>query len=352
MRYLPINQLREGMLLGQELQDAHGQMLLKKHTRLTKENISYISFLEVEGLYIDDDISKDVEIKEVIEPEVKKASLQLISELFGSVAESDESESSAKKDDIIETVEHVVDNVLSNRDVVYNMMEVRTYDNYTYYHSVNVGILTGVIGAKMGLSEAELQHAVTAGFLHDIGKVFIDANVLNAPRRLSEDERIKMMDHPREGYEFLMEHYDLPREVLMGVYEHHEWYDGGGYPCRKTGKETGKISRIIKAADVYDAMTSKRAYHDPYLPSEVLEYIMGRSGMEFDPEVVKTMVWELCVYPVGCEVELSNGEYALVVKNHKGYSLRPTVKLIQSGRIIDLTSDRNSWNLTIVKLLI
>jgi HD-GYP domain-containing protein (c-di-GMP phosphodiesterase class II) len=99
-------------------------------------------------------------------------------------------------------------------------------------------------------------------------------------------------------------------------------------------------------------MTSKRAYHDPYLPSEVLEYIMGRSGMEFDPEVVKTMVWELCVYPVGCEVELSNGEYALVVENHKGYSLRPTVKMIKSGRIIDLTSDRNAWNLTIVKLLI
>ena len=348
MRYLPVNQLKEGMLLGQELQDINGQMLLKRHTKLTKENISYISFLEVEGIYIDDDISKDVEIKEVIEPEVKKASLQLVSKMFGEL----EGGTAEKKDEILENVKKVVDNVLSNRDVVYNMMEVRTYDNYTYFHSVNVGILSGVIGAKLGLSEEELKYAVTAGFLHDIGKVFIDDEVLNAPRRLSEEERIRMMDHPREGYEFLMEHYDLPREVLMGVYEHHEWYDGGGYPCRKTGKETGIISRILKAADVYDAMTSKRSYHDPYLPSEVMEYIMGRSGMEFDPEVVKTMVWELCVYPVGCEVVLSNGEHALVLENHKGYSLRPTVKLIQSGRIIDLTSDRNAWNLTIVKLMV
>ena len=351
MRYLPINQLKEGMLLGQELQDANGQMLLKKHTKLTKENISYISFLEVDGLYIDDEISKDVEIKEVITPEVKKASLQLVFDLFGQVEETGDT-GKTKKDDILENVTKIVDDVLSNRDVVYNMMEVRTYDNYTYYHSVNVGILAGVIGAKLGLSETELQHAVTAGFLHDIGKIFIDADILNAPRRLNEDERIRMMDHPREGYEFLAEHYDLPRDVLMGVYEHHEWYDGGGYPCRKSGKETGIISRILKAADVYDAMTSKRAYHDPYLPSEVMEYIMGRSGMEFDPDVVKTMVWELCVYPVGCEVELSNGEFALVVENHKGYSLRPTVKLLSSGRIIDLTSDRNAWNLTIVKLMV
>lgn len=348
MRYLPVNQLKEGMLLGQELQDINGQMLLKRHTKLTKENISYISFLEVEGIYIDDDISKDVEIKEVIEPEVKRASLQLVSKMFGDLT----GDAPGKKDEILENVSRVVDNVLSNRDVVYNMMEVRTYDNYTYFHSVNVGILTGVIGVKLGLSEEQLRNAVTAGFLHDIGKVFIDESILNAPRRLTEEERVRMMDHPREGYEFLMEHYDLPHEVLMGIYEHHEWYDGGGYPCRKTGKETGIISRIIKAADVYDAMTSKRAYHDPYLPSEVMEYIMGRSGMEFDPEVVKTMVWELCVYPVGCEVELSNGEYALVVENHKGYSLRPTVKLIQSGRIIDLTSDRNAWNLTIVKLMV
>ncbi len=347
MRYLPVNQLKEGMLLGQELQDINGQMLLKRHTKLTKENIAYISFLEVEGIYIDDDISRDVEIKEVIEPEVKRASLQLVSDMFG-----DPAGETGKKDEILENVTRVVDNVLSNRDVVYNMMEVRTYDNYTYFHSVNVGILTGVIGAKMGLPEEQLRNAVTAGFLHDIGKVFIDESILNAPRRLTEEERVRMMDHPREGYEFLMEHYDLPREVLMGIYEHHEWYDGGGYPCRKTGKETGIISRILKAADVYDAMTSKRAYHDPYLPSEVMEYIMGRSGMEFDPEVVKTMVWELCVYPVGCEVELSNGEYALVVENHKGYSLRPTVKLINSGRIIDLTSDRNAWNLTIVKLMV
>ena len=349
MRYLPVNQLKAGMILGQELQDAKGHMLLEKHTKLTKENISYISFLEVGGLYIEDDISKDLEIKEVIQPEVKKSALHLVSELFGQLTEGG---NTPEEIELQENVQNVVDDVLEHRDVVYNLMEVRTYDNYTYFHSVNVGVLSGIIGAKIGLPKDDLNNVVTAGFLHDIGKVFIDPELINAPRRLNETERIRMMDHPREGYEFLLEHYDFPEDVVLGVYEHHEWYDGGGYPCRKTGKETKLSSRIIKAADVYDAMTSTRAYHDPYLPSEVLEYIMGRSGMEFDPEIVKTMVQELCVYPVGCEVELSNGEHALVMENHKGYSLRPIVKLMSNGRIIDLTADRNAWNLTIVKLMV
>ncbi|MCR4674984.1 MAG: HD-GYP domain-containing protein [Lachnospiraceae bacterium] len=344
-----MNQLKEGMILGQELQDASGHMLLEKHTKLSKENISYISFLEVGGIYIEDDFSKDVEIKEVIQPEVKKTSLYLVSEIFG---QSTDGEDSVETKDFQENVQRVVSDVLDNRDVVYNLMEVRTYDNYTYFHSVNVGVLSGVIAAKMGLSEEEMEKVVMAGFLHDVGKVFVAPELINAPRRLNEEERVAMMDHPRVGSEFLADYYDFHPDVIRGVYEHHEWFDGGGYPCRKTGRETLLISRIVKAADVYDAMTSKRPYHDAYLPSEVLEYIMGRSGMEFDPEIVKTMVQELCVYPVGCEVELSNGEKALVIENHKGYSLRPTVKLMTNGRELDLTADRNAWNLTIVKLMV
>ena len=348
MRFLPVNQLREGMILGQELQDASGRMLLEKNTRLSKDNISYISFLEVTGLYIADDFSKDVEIKEIIKPEVKKSALSLISTLFGNPS----GEGSPEEEALKENVHRVVEDVLNNRDVAYNLMEVRTYDDYTYFHSVNVGVLSGVLGFQCGLSDDELEELVMAGFLHDIGKVFIDPTIINAPRRLTEEEHVRMMDHPAEGYNFLRDNFDFSENVLMGVYEHHEWYDGGGYPCKKEGKEISMFARIIKAADVYDAMTSKRSYHEPYLPSDVLEYIMGRSGMEFDPKVVKTMVQELCVYPVGCEVELSNGERALVVENHRGYSLRPTVKLMSTGEVIDLTGDRSSWNITIVKLLV
>ena len=104
-------------------------------------------------------------------------------------------------------------------------------------------------------------------------------------------------------------------------------------------------------ADVYDAMTSRRPYHEPYLPSEVVEYIMGRSGMEFDPESVRVMANELSVYPVGCEVELSDGRHGIVAENHRGFVLRPTVKMLDDGSMLDLLNDHDALNLTITKLM-
>ena len=175
--------------------------------------------------------------------------------------------------------------------------------------------------------------------------------IIHAPRRLNDQERIRMMEHPRLGYELLEKNFRFPESVNRTVLEHHEWYNGLGYPNHRRGNDLLFTSRVLKAADVYDAMTSKRPYHPPYLPSEVMEYIMGRSGMEFDPAIVEVMSRSMCVYPVGCEVELSNSERAIVISNHEGYVLRPTVKLIRTGDVIDLQSDHDALNLTIVKLM-
>lgn len=351
MRYLPMNQIKKDMILGQELYDGKGNLLLPKYTKLTDDHISYIVFQGITGLYIDDSFSKKIEIHEVLEPEVRRETLRVIHHLFHRTMEG-EPITEPEEDELRDKVERVVSEVLSNQDVLYNLLELKTYDNYTYCHSTNVAVVAGVLGAKCCLNEDQLRDLVMAGFLHDIGKVYIDEDIINAPRRLTESERAKVMDHPRLGYEFLTEHYNFNEAVTRCVYEHHEWYNGGGYPCRKKNKDILFLSRILKVADVFDAMTSNRSYHAPYLPSEVMEYIMARSGMEFDPEVVDVATRELSIYPVGCEVELSTGEHAIVVKNHRGYALRPTIKMLRTGEVMDLSDNRKSWNMTITKLLI
>ncbi|MCR5000058.1 MAG: HD domain-containing protein [Lachnospiraceae bacterium] len=350
MRYLPMSQIRKDMILGQELYDGKGNMLLPKYTKLTDDHISYIVFQGINGLYIDDSFSKNVEIREVLQPEVRKEALRLIRNLFLRASEG-EVLTEPEEDELRLKVESVVTEVLENQDIMYNLLELKTYDDYTYCHSTNVAVVSGVLGAKCCLNRDQLKHLVMAGFLHDIGKVYVDAEIINAPRRLTEQERAKVMDHPRMGYEFLREHYNFPEEVNRCVYEHHEWYNGGGYPCRKKNKDLLFLSRILKVADVYDAMTSNRSYHAAYLPAEVAEYIMARSGMEFDPEVVDVASKEIALYPVGCEVELSSGAHALVVRNHRGYGMRPTIKMLDTGEIIDLSDNRKSWNLTIMRLL-
>ncbi len=348
MRYYSIDQVREGMILGQELHDASGKMLMAKYTKLTTENVSFIAFLGLPGIYVDDHFSKEVEIREIVRPEVRKSAVRVVQKIFNQAAGA---EMPSGDFNLRENVKDIVGAVLDNDAVMYNLIEVRTYDDYTYFHSANVAILAGILGAKAKLGQQELNHLVMAGFLHDIGKIFVNPDIINAPRQLTEEERIDMMDHPRRGYEFLASNYDFPEEVLNAVYEHHEWHNGTGYPRRLKGDEISPLAKILKVADVYDAMTSRRSYHDPYLPSDVVEYIMGRSGMEFDPETVAIMAEELPVYPVGCEVELSDGRHAIVAKNHRGYVLRPTIKLLEDGSMLNLLDDQDTWNLTITKLM-
>ncbi|MBQ5431504.1 MAG: HD-GYP domain-containing protein [Lachnospiraceae bacterium] len=336
------------MILGQELYDADGRMLISKHTELTDENIAFIAFLGIPGVYIDDEFSEDIQIQEIIEPEVYKAAVQIIHRVFiYSMDEGTDNEEAALQ----EEVRKIVKATLKQKDVLYNLINIKSYDGYTYFHSVNVAILSAVLGAKLHLSEEELMDLTTAGFLHDVGKVFVDPEIINAPRKLTPEERAMMMDHPRLAYDFLKTNYHFNENVLEAVYQHHEWYNGHGYPRRMEEKDISLLARIIKVADVYDAMTGRRSYHEPYLPSDVLEYIMGRNGMEFDPEVVKLMIAEFCVYPVGCEVQLSDGRHAVVLENHRGTIMRPTIKLFGTEEILNLTDDRSTWNITITKLL-
>lgn len=348
MRYIPVTDLTSGMILGQEMYEPSGLMLINRHRELNDADIEVIRHTGVPGVYIEDEFSEEAEMRDVISSEVKQSALQIIHDVFIRAKENE----TADEQRIAEIVTQITEDVVNDKDVMCNLVNVRAYDGYTFFHSVNVAVLSGVLGAKLGLEKDELQDLITAGFLHDVGKVFIDVDIINAPRKLTPEEKVIITEHPGMGYEFLKNNYHFNDNVLMAVYEHHEWYNGGGYPRKLKGTGITFLARILKVADVYDAMTGKRSYHDPYLPSDVLEYIMGRDGMEFDPMVVQVMSRELCLYPVGCEVELSDGRKALVIENHKGAIQRPKIKIEGTRQIIDLAEDRSSWNLTIVKLFL
>lgn len=121
---------------------------------------------------------------------------------------------------------------------------------------------------------------------------------------------------------------------------------------RRSGSEIPIYARIIKLADVYDALTSKLPYHEAVSPSEAVEYIMANAGAEFDPELVDVFLRRIAVYPVGCEVSLSDGRTAVVMENYKEFVLRPKVKVIPTGEIIDLKADDDYRSLTILELIV
>lgn len=350
MRYVPMNLAEPGMALGQELYDGDGQLLVARHLILDKDYIKALSELGFPGVYIDDEFTEGIRIQEVVSPEVRREAIRGVRELFISNAyDEDAAEEEAR---IKKLVLDVIEDILSNGDVMYNMLDLKVYDDYTYFHSVNVAVLSVMMGSQMCMTRQELTILATAAILHDIGKKFLSLELLNTPKLLGAKEKQLLLDHPRLGFEFLKQHFHFPSMVCLSVLEHHEWYNGEGYPLHKAGNDISIYARIIKLADTVDAMGSKRPYHEPAQPSEIVEYIMGRMGSEFDPNVVITFLNKIVAYPVGCEVELSNGQHAVVMENYSDFVLRPKIKILETEKVVDLMQDEKARNITITKLLI
>lgn len=350
MRFVPTDQLVPGMILGQDMFDAMGIKLLSKQNAITRENINYLDYIGTAGVYIDDEISKDISLREVVSPEVKTEAVAVIQDVFSKTEEDDMLQPEERLIRLV--VENVVDDVLADENVMYNMIDIKTYSDYTYFHSMNVGVLAGILGAKMELPEDEMKDLVTAAFLHDIGKMLLPEDLRNLNRRLNPMELEELKKHCQLGYDYLQKKFSYTERVNQAVYQHHEWYNGQGYPNHSRGKELIRNARILRAADQYDTMTSKMPYRPAYQPADVMEYIMARTGMEFDPQVVDVMASQFCIYPIGSEVVLSDGRHAIVVENHIGFIGRPTVRLVDTGEEINLRGDRSAYNITITQLLV
>jgi HD-GYP domain-containing protein (c-di-GMP phosphodiesterase class II) len=209
----------------------------------------------------------------------------------------------------------------------------------------------------MGLDRAQLFNLGMSAILHDVGKFFIDKEILNKPGRLSFDEFEIIKKHSEIGCEYLRQHFYYSSSISTGVLLHHERFDGAGYPYGRKGFDIHIFARIIAVADVYDAITSLRPYHEPVLPSEAYEYIMGSSGRHFDPDVTDIFIRKIAPFPEGMEVLLSNGLRGIVFKNNSHFMTRPLIKLLPiNGRepkeeFCNLGDDPDMLSVTIIKVL-
>lgn len=132
---------------------------------------------------------------------------------------------------------------------------------------------------------------------------------------------------------------------------HHEWYNGEGYPIGKSGDDIPLYARIIKVTDSYDAMISKRPGREQLSPADAIEYMMAMAGAEFDPKLVNIFLRRMAVYPIGCEVLLSNGQHGIVAKNFRDFSLRPLIRIVETGGMLNLRDDPEGLSITIGRMI-
>lgn len=353
MRYIPSNCMRPGQKLAVNLTLDDDRIFLSNKVLLTDSLIERIKSIGFQGAYVEDDISKDLVVANVISQEIKVRAKEEIKTLFCNVENSND-EGVKKSTKIIHyVVEDMVEQILKSSKTMVNIVDIRTFDDYTYSHCLNVAVLSVVMGTVLELNKKILQDLAIAALVHDIGKVFIDKCIINKPGILVPEEFDQMKEHSLKGYEYLRKYIRFSTDIMRGVLEHHEKYNGEGYPYHLSGGNISLFGRIICIADVYDALTSDRPYRSAMLPSDAIEYIMSGYNTLFDPELVNVFIRKIASYPIGTCVELSNGKTGIVIQNSEGLGQRPVIRLIEAGvqteTVIDLNSDQN-LNITIQHL--
>ncbi|MEN8375902.1 MAG: HD domain-containing phosphohydrolase [Gemmatimonadota bacterium] len=170
------------------------------------------------------------------------------------------------------------------------LLRLRSFDEYTTTHSLNVSVLAMALAEHLELASADVRAFGVAGLLHDIGKVRIPKDILNKPGKLTEQEREVMNRHPLDGAAIILEHEDDLDLAAVVAYEHHIMIDGGGYPALHYPRQCHHGSHVVHVCDVYDALRTKRPYRDAWPAPKVLSYIEERAGTEFHPDIARAFL--------------------------------------------------------------
>ncbi len=227
-------------------------------------------------------------------------------------------------------VSEMADSLLRNADALTSLSRLKRFDEYTFYHSVNTAVLALALGRRLRYDRSSLHRLGIGTLLHDIGKTRIPLEILNKPGKLAAQEFEIMKQHALRGAELIAKTTGLDERCVRPALEHHERVDGTGYPFGRRKAELSLFGMIAAVADIYDAITSDRCYHQAKPPHEALRFLygLGQRG-HLHMGLVQRFIKIVGVYPVGSCVALNTGEIAVVSRLNHRQPLRPTVLIVE-----------------------
>ncbi|MCT4620645.1 MAG: HD-GYP domain-containing protein [Marinisporobacter sp.] len=357
MRLIPTRFVKEGMYLAQTLNDINNRVLLQKGVELNENLVKKIEENGVYSIYVYDEYSND-DIEDLISPRLRNTAIKTIKDTFDNLNKymNQNNKTAAKRfqktgenniRSLNKVSKEIVEEMLASQNVLINLVDIKSIDRYTYQHSVNVAVLSLILGIEIGLNKNELYDLCIGAMLHDVGKAFVPKEILLKKDKLTEEEFKIVKEHSKKGYDYLKENYELNANIKLIAYQHHEKLDGTGYPNGYKEDKINKLAKIVAITDTYDAMISDKPYRKAIPPNEAIEFIMGSAGRYFDFHMVKLFAKKVIPYPVGSMVKLSNGEIGVVEEIKPEFSLRPKVKVVKQKavtvemKLVDLMKETN-----------
>ncbi len=309
MRYLPLDEISEEMRLARPIFNSDGRVLLSNGVKLSKTYLERLRAMGYERLYVYQDDGKQTDFTTSISDQTTGEAILSVKESFAKASKRQQ----LNIKQVNEVIDYILDEILSNPTVLFNIMDLKNHDNYYYLHSVNVCVISTIIGKKLGLARDKMKELATGALLHDLGMVCIDPQIFSQRRRLSEEEMAEVKEHPKYGFGLLRSSRELSILVAHTAYQHHERMDGSGYPKGLSGSDIHLYGKIVAVADSYETMTSERVYRKALWSHEAIRELKENTPEKYDPEVVEAMIETAAFYPVGSVVALNTNEEAVVV---------------------------------------
>ena len=325
LRTVKTSALMSGMVLGQDVLQSTGAFLLQKGMVLTGAAIRKLENWDIPEVMVEEPEGEQKdELEAKLRPEMSRSHARTV-DLMERVLTRGADEA-IETEAVRSAVGEIMNQVELGKDVLLGLTHLQSYDNYVFSHSVNVCVLALIIGEGLNLSSDDLKELGEAALMHDIGMLNVSAGVWSHQRSLTQEELLEIRRHPLYGRDLLENSQDFSPRVAAVAYQHHERYDGSGYPQGIQGVAIDRFARIIAVADVYDACISPRPHRDPLTPREALNNLTLEKD-KYDPEILYAFLSVMAIYPIGCFVQLSTGELAKVIGIQKNQPFRPELRV-------------------------
>ncbi len=333
MRLVSLSMLKSEMTLAKSIY-YRDCLVLKEGTGDLERYTNSLKRLGIEYVYIEDRKSDGIEIPDAISEETRQVCKQVLRQTMEEFA----TKTIIDIQQLSVAVNNIIDEILSNPDILISLTDIGASDEYTFTHSVSTTVYSLIIATKLGYNRPMLEKLGAGALLHDMGKILLDNKILNKDGKLNDEEFEYIKQHTVLGYEALKKCVNLTELSRIISLYHHERMDGKGYPTGTPASELHEFTRIVAIADVYDALVSDRCYRRKWSSNQAVNYLVEHAETQFDLKLVSVLIKQIAIYPNGSMVRLSDGTIGIVKEQNSNFPLRPIVRVVsdESGR--DITS--------------
>ncbi len=334
MRRASIRQAKVGMVLGRAVYDIRGQPVLSEGEKLTKDSLGLLARSGAAEILVEDPRVADVLVGSLYSARLEAKAIQALRLLMTSIEGRAEGVTEAELIGVYPQVSEMAKRLVPEIAGEPEVSGPLTLQGYDYIHAVKVAGVAMLLGRYAEMDREQLVELGITAMLSNIGYAALPPGILDEPRPLSEHERTSLHSHPVEGAKLLISS-GLSDLALRGIEQHHERWDGSGYPEGRKGDEISRYAQVIAIADTYHAMLSKRPHRPAFKPHEAVEFVVAFAGQLFEPGLSQLFARRMPQYPSGLGVKLSTGEIGIISNPNAGHIARPIVRIcFEDGKAV------------------